>query len=151
MSTQIDYVQLFLVLGMKTIDGNKTNSKIGRQLYFFNSWFGVSPFICAEVWIMLIGKTSFCVETQPKHLLWTLFFLKTYNLETTMSSILKADAKTLRKWIHYMISSIAQLSEQVVSILSFYCLLLIVEYENSNLFRLYLKTDLSAIHRSNVS
>lgn len=64
----------------------------------FCTWFGSSLFICVQLWKRLVAK-GLLKGTKPYHLLWALYFLKSYNHEHTISAIVGADRKTVRKWI----------------------------------------------------
>jgi hypothetical protein len=55
------------------------------------------------------------VQYQPKHLLWTFFFLFTYATERRICVALNADRKTVRKVTWPTIMAIASLSSEFVS------------------------------------
>ncbi len=60
-------------------------------------------------------------KSKPKHLLWTLYFLKVYTREAPGCSTVGGskgaiDPKTLRKWVWLFIERIAELADEVVSI-----------------------------------
>lgn len=46
---------------------------------------------------------------EPKHVLWTLLFLKTYGTGAALCTVLKIDEKTFKKWTWKSILSIASL------------------------------------------
>lgn len=62
----------------------------------FRAFFGVTPKICARVWLLL--EPNCPSRAMPKHLLWALFFLKVYSNEHVSSVSASADEKTVRKW-----------------------------------------------------
>ena len=51
---------------------------------------------------------------KPKHLLWALIFLKTYNAESSLAVAIGVDEKTLRKWIFIIIYAISDLEDDCV-------------------------------------
>ena len=63
----------------------------------FRSYFGMSPLLCVHVWDEL--DSSLPKGASPRHLLWSLAFLKIYATEDVMVSIAKTTRKTFRKWV----------------------------------------------------
>jgi hypothetical protein len=49
------------------------------------------------------------VHGQPEHLLWCLIFLKQYKTENQNHALVKADEKTIRKWVWIFVDLIANL------------------------------------------
>ena len=78
---------------------------------------GVHPTVCTFVWGEL--KQSMLVEDtcKPKHLLWTLIFLKTYTSESSLAVAIGVDEKTLQKWIFIIIYTISDLEDDWVGFL----------------------------------
>ena len=96
--------ETFRIIGLSmALHRIEQSSEVGDRR--FRSLFGVSPVGCGEIWIrispMLPGSG------QPKHLLWSLLFMKTYYTEHTLRVITGADEKTQRKWIWICIKLIA--------------------------------------------
>jgi hypothetical protein len=81
----------------------------------FRAFFGVSPLVCTKVWNMLRYRIPF--GGKPKHLLWTLLFLKCNNIGENNVAIAKVDGKTFRKWVWVFVKMIANLN--IVSFVSF--------------------------------
>ena len=87
----------------------------------FRSLFGARIEIVLKVWLML-GKDGLRPKkSKPKHLLWTLYFLKVYPREAPGCSAVGGskgaiDPKTFRKWVWLFIERIAELADEVVSI-----------------------------------
>lgn len=76
----------------------------------FKTHFGVSPAICAIIWNKIkdnLPSNSF----YEIHLLWTLYFLKTYNTEHLNHSFAKADEKTFRNKVWKIIEELARIQE----------------------------------------
>jgi hypothetical protein len=72
------------------------------------------------VWDMLGQKGLRPEKSKPKHLLWTLYFLKVYPKQSPGCSTVGAsggavDPKTMRKWVWQFIACIAELADDVVS------------------------------------
>ena len=65
----------------------------------FKARFGCSPDVCSVLWEMMSNRRSKPRNMIPKHLLWALLFLKTYNSETVLSGVLGIERKTFRKWV----------------------------------------------------
>lgn len=83
----------------------------------YESCFGAAPFYCAILWYEL-GLSYFdhapAARVQPKHLLMALHFLKAYNTEDRSTILHRCDAKTLRRWVWYMLKGIASLDAKFV-------------------------------------
>ena len=90
---------------------------------FFGAWFE----IVRMVWDML-GEGSLCPEkSKPKHLLWTLYFLKVYPREGPGCAAVggsrgAVDPKTMRKWVWLLLERITELADKVVRSLLYHCL-----------------------------
>lgn len=103
---------LFWMEGLAIIKHKAQNSTMtGYRKYI--TFFGVSPNVCAVAWKLLKRKPQ---GSQPKHLLWSLLFLKTYNKEHVNASLAGADEKTFREWswkFVKMLSDLRVVSEMV--------------------------------------
>ena len=104
-----------------------TDSMEGRH---FREFFGTNIFIASMVWDMLGQKGLRPEKSKPKHLLWTLYFLKVYPKQSPGCSTVGAsggavDPKTMRKWVWQFIACIAELADDVVS---FFCYYLAIKY-----------------------
>jgi len=87
----------------------------------FRGLFGARIEIVLKVWSMLLEDGLRPKKSKPKHLLWTLYFLKVYPREAPGCSAVGGskgaiDPKTLRKWVWLFIEKIAELADEVVSI-----------------------------------
>ena len=71
--------------------------------------------ICTLIWWMLEEERLLPDRAHPKHLLWTLYYMKTYQTENVTVVFVGCDEKTLRKWTRLMSDAIADLD--VVSVL----------------------------------
>ena len=86
----------------------------------FRSFFGARFEIVRMVWDML-GEGGLRPEkSEPKHLLWTLYFLKVYPREGPGCAAVggsrgAVDPKTMRKWVWLFLERIAELADEVVS------------------------------------
>jgi hypothetical protein len=68
-----------------------------------------------QLLMKLSGNWTEKSTNKPKHLLWALHFMKCYPTEKQMSSAVKEDDKTLRKWVQIFIKALAGLNSKVVS------------------------------------
>ena len=87
----------------------------------FHGLFGARIEIVLKVWSMLLEDGLRPKKSKPKHLLWTLYFLKVYPREAPGCSAVGGskgaiDPKTLRKWVWLFIERIAELADDAVSI-----------------------------------
>lgn len=78
----------------------------------FKTFYGVSPKICCILWTLL--ETRDPESCEPKHLFWTLHFLKQYHTETVNRAIFKTDEKTFRKYVWLLIDLLADLEVVII-------------------------------------
>jgi len=81
----------------------------------FMSLYGTEPQVAALVWDMLPDDVKNKNGCHPKHLLWTLNFLKAYDTAINHATRFHCDEKTFRNWTWYMLEFIERLHSQVVS------------------------------------
>lgn len=81
----------------------------------FHSLFGTSPLVCSIIWKKLIEYNFLPRKSCPFHMLWALLFLKLYNNESTLSSIVGTSNRTFRKWSWMFVIAIHKLQSFVVS------------------------------------
>jgi hypothetical protein len=84
---------------------NRLSNKTGYRR--FRGLFGVSPASCAVLWTLIEDKPP---GSKPKHLLWSLLFLKGYANEHMNSAVVGVDEKTFRKWSWIFINLLADLN-----------------------------------------
>lgn len=94
---------LFYKYGKKVMNDTSDSLLIGMRR--FKSSFGISPAMCSKVWNLI--KNDLTPDFHETHLLWALFFLKTYNTESVNRSIFKCDEKTFRKRVWCIVESLA--------------------------------------------
>lgn len=70
--------------------------------------FGVSPRLTGVLWEKLTRTLP--DGAQPKHLLWSLLFLKTYAVEAVHEVITGACRRTFRQWTWCIVRQIASLN-----------------------------------------
>jgi hypothetical protein len=103
---------------------NRTSRSVGTAAMEdrrFRGLFGARIEIVLKVWSMLLEDGLRPEKSKPKHLIWTLYFLKVYPREAPGCSRVGGskgaiDPKTLRKWVWLLIERIAELADEVVSI-----------------------------------
>jgi hypothetical protein len=102
---------------------NRTGQKVGMAAmedHRFCSLFGAHFQIVRMVWDMLVESHLLPKKSNPKHLLWMLYFLKVYPREAPGCSAVggskgAVDPKTLGKWVWLFLERIAKLANHVVS------------------------------------
>jgi hypothetical protein len=106
----------FLDIGLSIIGRSVKSKKLARDR--FASSYGTEPLIVAIVWDMMKNSNKNSIpdnKPYPKHLLWALMFLKSYDTEMNIASRLRVDEKTYRKWLWIILPWIATLKREVVS------------------------------------
>jgi len=82
----------------------------------FKSHFGAGAHIIALLWNMLLPRIDLN-GALPKHLLWSLVFLKVYSTTAVHRGIVGwPDANTYRKWCWYFLEKIASLRDEVIKL-----------------------------------
>lgn len=72
----------------------------------FRSLFGISAEVCAIVWKRIeAGRPS---KSEPRHLLWSLMFLKVYATATVHATIANVEEKTFRKWVRAFVDVLSK-------------------------------------------
>ena len=92
------------------------NCPVSTASLRFKSSFGISVEVCIILWNMLLPH--FKEEPRPpaqKHLLWALYFLKSYSTESLAAGVFGTSEKTFRKHTHSMIMRISSQMNSVVS------------------------------------
>lgn len=108
----------FKKIGFKYMKhSSKKSEKVGLRR--FKCFFGVTPHTCSLIWSLL----SIPLESQPKHLLWSLYFLKQYDAESIRRTLFHVDEKTIRKWTWIFVTLISDLNV-VTATLSIFLLIM---------------------------
>ena len=82
----------------------------------FKSLFGVTPSICATLWVMLDPLHNI-PGSLPCHLLWSLLLMKVYATEVILCGIVGGvDQKTFIKWSWVFIGALSYLESDMASI-----------------------------------
>jgi len=84
----------------------------------FKGLFKVTPSIAAKAWNLLERKGRKPRYGKVKHLLWTLYFMKCYQVEQVNKIFAGTTRKTFRKWTEIFIEALADLAENLVSFLT---------------------------------
>ena len=93
------------------------------QERIINDHFGCSPLLMYIAWNLIKKKQTISDIAHPKHLVWTLYYLKQNPLQTVGAIFCKADKGTFKKWRNYFIEKLANMdivSTRRTKILSFY-------------------------------
>jgi hypothetical protein len=81
----------------------------------FRATFGVSFIVVAELWNMLDPTSNISNRAKPKHLLWTLVFLKVNKSEPVHLRITGCKSRdTFRDWVGRFAAAIADLESRVI-------------------------------------
>ena len=109
---------------------NRASRKVGsaaREDRRFREHFGAPFAIVRMVWDMLAEGGLLPEKGLPKHLLWTLYFLKCYPKKSPGCAAVGGsrgaiDLKTMRKWVWLFLERICGLADKVVSLFISSCL-----------------------------
>ena len=98
----------------------------------FRELFGARMEIVVHIWVMMEEDDLLPPKSKPKHLLWTLYFLKVYPRQEPGCSAVGGsggaiDPKTIRKWVWLFIERIGDLADDVVSAVDCCVLLAVVD------------------------
>jgi len=117
----------FVTMPLKELDADGM-SAVGRDVLslpqkskneedsIFKSHFGAGAHIIALLWNMLLPRIDLN-GALPKHLLWSLVFLKVYSTTAVHRGIVGwPDANTYRKWCWYFLEKIASLRDEVIKL-----------------------------------
>lgn len=111
--------QAFLALGGRTLSAEHQRRQGWDEGLIFRSSYGVSHDVCSHVWEYMHQHRTKPEQAMPKHLLWALLFLKTYETEVFLCALVGTTTKSFRKWIWLIVEAINQLYGHVVSVLCF--------------------------------
>jgi hypothetical protein len=106
------------------IEAFKFSKAEARKILFdagFRVFFGTSLLVVDKLWWLLDKQDFFPKKSCPKHLLWTLYFLKVYPRQSPGCSVIGTSSsvinpKTFWKWVWMFIENIQELVDVVVSI-----------------------------------
>jgi hypothetical protein len=105
---------VFKKRGDRGYNKNKTFEALDKEICQF--FLGTSYEICAELWNLIDPVLAMSKDAEPKHLLWTICFLKNYCTKKINTRIVGGvDEKTFRKWVWIFVPVIAKLTPEVVS------------------------------------
>lgn len=109
------YSPEFLRAGSEILQIHNYRARLKTAYELFHHNFKYSPSRCAFLFLSIRYHPLIPAGYEPKHLLWTLYFLLTYATERRLCCILQADRKTIRKYTWPTISAIASLLPRHVS------------------------------------
>jgi hypothetical protein len=97
--------------------GIPDNASHRKKTVAFRDCFKVTPGRCSELFPLIRHHPALPddVSLAPKHLLWTLHFMHTYGAERQRQYVMKADRRTIRKFVWPVIIALADLESQFVS------------------------------------
>ncbi len=104
MATSSDSSDTFWFIGCEICKHNtKRKNDYGNRK--FRNFFGTCAVVCLQIWNLVIGHLPSFVE--PKHLLWSLLFLRQYHTEAQNAALVATSEKTFREYVHLIVPSIA--------------------------------------------
>jgi hypothetical protein len=98
------------VLGSE-IASKKPGSKLNDRTFI--AFYGRNSAEVAEIWDSCNERVQ--PKAQPKHLMWTLMYMKLYNSMDVMCILLDTSKPTFEKWVWSWIGAIATKHADVVS------------------------------------
>jgi hypothetical protein len=98
---------LFRIIG-DGILGRMVNGSRG-----FVALFGIPPLKVYQLWQLIDDGHKRDKKYLPKHLMWALLLLRTYNREEVLATLVGVTEKTYRKWAWMMIQEIAAIDSLV--------------------------------------
>lgn len=81
----------------------------------YRAAFGVGPEVSSHVWEYISIYKKKPTKGLPKHLLWTLMYMKCYDAESLLAAMVGTSAKNYRKWVWMFIDSVNGIYCRVVS------------------------------------
>jgi hypothetical protein len=75
----------------------------------FRAFFGVTSYHVSLLWDMCVDKCNVPLGSMPKHLLWSLLFLRLYSCEHVSAAMCGCDEKTFRKWSWEFVEALGRL------------------------------------------
>ena len=90
---------------------NKTFKWVDKEIC--SSLIGTSHEVCSELWNLSQPLQNVSKSAEPKHLLWSLFFMKSHSVEAVSTRVVGVDNKTFRKWAWIFVFAIKSLKSEV--------------------------------------
>ena len=111
--TRDSLAEHFYYIGCTLTHHDASSGSVAVGCRRFRALFGVTHFVCSDVWRRLHESQSMPHGGKPVHLLWACLFLKRYATGSENRAITGADEKTVRKWTWAFIKAIAHLPDIV--------------------------------------
>jgi hypothetical protein len=111
--------ETFEALALSVLAPSNGGKKLAASTELKNcrAFFGTSFVVCADLWNRLDPVNKISPGSEPKHLLWSLLFMKVYSSEKVHVRLVGGvDEKTFRKWAWLFVDAIASLKSEVVSV-----------------------------------
>jgi hypothetical protein len=97
----------FWSIGEEIIRVSPSNSN--EYLRKFKAVFGTTPAVSSIIWKKINDAESMPTNSRPIHLLFSLLFLRLYQIEIVNSILTNVTEKTFSKWAHIFVEVIAAL------------------------------------------
>jgi hypothetical protein len=78
----------------------------------FVALFGIRPLKIFQLWGLIVESGN-VAKIAPRHLMWTLLFLRSYSREEVLATMVGVSEKTMRKWTWLVIENLATLDSLV--------------------------------------
>ena len=101
------------VINMTFSIEDNTDCMSSYKLREWKGAFGVRPIVCFEAWAM-IAREAIRKSLQVRHFYWTLYWMRTYQIETEAARHLSTNPKTMRQKVRAMIKLLSATMPRVV-------------------------------------
>ena len=101
----------FSNIGMETLGYMHPKYGINAIEEIFVSHYGVCVMVCYEVWYKLLMSGKLLSRQTPKHLFWSLLYMKVYCTQRVLCTIVKTSRKTFNKHVHHVIKIISEIEQ----------------------------------------
>jgi hypothetical protein len=106
------------IIGMTYVHhANNIDCMSNYKLREWKAAFGIRPIVCCEAWMMISSK-AVTNKLTVTHFYWTLYWMRTYQIESEAARVLKTNPKTLREKVRQIVRLLSGAMNNVVSILS---------------------------------
>jgi len=110
-------IETFQALGGEIINRTPPGLLSGSSDQFEKRWiahFEVVPYVCLQLWELIVLDGLPDQLAKPHHLLWALLFLKTYSTEAVLAGMCGCNEDTFRKYCWLFVDEISYLEHDVV-------------------------------------
>ena len=107
-------VECFLSVGFSMMNGaTPISPKTRRERW--KAYFKAHPLLCSKLFQLIVQLFPPPNILEPKHLLWTLYFLNNYPSQRKMAVDLGTNRESMRAWVWPVIKELSSQAHRVVS------------------------------------